>query len=229
MRAWDDLQENPDALSNINIDVPTGNHTVSLTVYDDLNRPNEFTELAYLFVTVNVPPVADAGNTQPLTYTDWTGAGSVEVELNPTASRDSDGEIVACEWTNEGGPLADGHEPVSVTLAVGTHDITLMVTDNDGATGQTSQDISVSDVASEITLTAALKGKKTRKGQKIQLQWSGAAGASIEVYRYYDGTEVMIPTANDGAYNDTVSDQGTYTYEVCDVNACSNISDPVTF
>jgi serine protease len=57
----------------------------------------------------------------------------------------------------------------------------------------------------------------------VDLEWSGATGANIDVYR--NGV-VVATTANDGFYTDSTGNKGraTYTYKVCEVGTqnCSN-------
>jgi hypothetical protein len=79
----------------------------------------------------NQPPVANAGPDQNVTDAD--GNGSESVTLNGSGSSDPDGTISSYVWKEGTTQIATGATPV-VTLAVGTHTITLTVTDNNGAT-----------------------------------------------------------------------------------------------
>jgi len=75
------------------------------------------------------PPVADAGPDQNVT--DGDDNGSETVTLNGSGSHDPDGQIVNYRWTEGSTLLAQSANPsASVTLSVGTHAITLEVTDN---------------------------------------------------------------------------------------------------
>ncbi len=65
--------------------------------------------------------------------TDSDGNGSETVTLNGSASSDPDGTISSYVWKEGATQIATGATP-SVNLAVGTHTITLTVTDNGGAT-----------------------------------------------------------------------------------------------
>jgi len=81
----------------------------------------------------NQPPAADAGPDQTVTDTDNSGAEMVT--LDGSGSSDPDGTIVSYEWSDGGTPLPGGTGPTpTVNLAVGTHTITLTVTDDNGAT-----------------------------------------------------------------------------------------------
>ncbi len=78
------------------------------------------------------PPIADAGSDQTVMDTDDNG--SEQVTLDGSGSSDSDGTIVSWVWTdNLGDTIPDG-EVILASLSVGTHIITLTVTDNDGLT-----------------------------------------------------------------------------------------------
>lgn len=79
----------------------------------------------------NVPPTAHAGDDQTVTDTD--NSGSETVILDASGSFDPDGTIDRYVWTENGMEIATGVNP-QVDLAVGTHIITLTVTDDDGAT-----------------------------------------------------------------------------------------------
>ena len=79
----------------------------------------------------NQPPSSSAGPDQ--TVTDSDNSGSESVTLDGSASSDSDGTITSHVWTENSTQIATGAAP-TVDLAVGTHTITLTVTDNDSAT-----------------------------------------------------------------------------------------------
>jgi hypothetical protein len=80
---------------------------------------------------VNVPPTADAGPDQNVTDTD--DGGDEDVTLDGSGSSDSDGTIVNYVWEENSSQIATGVSP-TVTLAVGVHNIDLIVTDDDSAT-----------------------------------------------------------------------------------------------
>lgn len=83
-------------------------------------------------VPTNQGPLAIAGTDQTVTDTD--NNGTEEISLDGSASTDDDGSIVSYVWTENGTQIATGATP-TVSLAVGSHTITLKVTDNQGATG----------------------------------------------------------------------------------------------
>ncbi len=79
----------------------------------------------------NQAPVANAGPDR--TVVDEEAKGNAAVELSGALSVDPDGEIVAWSWTEGDSELASVASP-TLELAVGTHVLTLTVTDDGGAT-----------------------------------------------------------------------------------------------
>lgn len=81
----------------------------------------------------NHPPTASAG--VDLTIADANGDGMEPITLDAAGSSDSDGAIVSFDWF-EGGELIAAGRSVTVSLEVGTHDITLRVADDAGAVAE---------------------------------------------------------------------------------------------
>jgi hypothetical protein len=109
---------------------------------------------------VNRKPLANAGNDQDVTDSD--GNGSETVTLNGSGSSDADGTITSYVWREGTTQLATG-STAQVSLALGTHAITLVVTDDDGATGSDSVSAAVNarpPVGGDITgwTVAAMHG-----------------------------------------------------------------------
>lgn len=55
-----------------------------------------------------------------------------------------------------------------------------------------------------------MKGRR-----KVDLTWSGATGTSVEVHRQGG---LLVSTANDGAYQDSIDGRGSggYRYRICE-------------
>ncbi len=85
----------------------------------------------------NLPPIADAGPDQTVSV-----AGGQSVTLHGENSSDPDGSIEFWAWTENGTTIATIPTP-TVSLAAGTHTITLTVTDNLGATASDAVVITV--------------------------------------------------------------------------------------
>ncbi|MGB3778872.1 MAG: fibronectin type III domain-containing protein, partial [Tunicatimonas sp.] len=139
---------------NPTVTLPVGDQTITLTVTDD-DGATDSDEVAIIIIApANVAPTANAGADQTVTDTD--NNGSENVVLNGSASSDSDGTIVTYAWTEDGAQIATGVSP-TVSLPVGTHTITLTVTDDDGATGSDEVTVSVNapvPVADQIVIEA---------------------------------------------------------------------------
>ncbi len=108
----------------------------------------------------NLAPIADAGVDQ--TVSD-DGDGVVTVTLDGSGSSDGDGTIVSYEWT-EGATVLGTVAIIDPSLAIGTHAVTLTVTDNGGATA--SDDVVITVVADgEPPAAAAMFVSQLQKSQ----------------------------------------------------------------
>jgi hypothetical protein len=92
-------------------------------------------------VPSNAPPVADAGEDQ-VVECDAHGAG---VALDGSGSYDPDGDIVAYEWLDATGALVATGPTPTVGLGLGTHTLTLRVTDDGGLTAEDQVQVTVED------------------------------------------------------------------------------------
>ena len=136
------------------------------------------------------------------------------------ASTDSDGTIASRAWSFGDGSTSIESSPGHTYAAAGTYTVKLTVTDDDGATGERSAQATVGAPPS-IVLTVA--GRTDATKQYMTLKWSGATGATVDVYR---GGSFLTNQLNDGLYTNSRTFQGaiTYVYKVCEVgtNTCSN-------
>ena len=116
---------------------PSGVPLGSWTLHGGLNLHD-----ALSYGSTNLSPVAVAGPDQ--TVPDTKRKGVERVTLDGTASYDPDldGSIVGYEWS-EGGTVIGSSATESVWFSVGTHTITLEVTDDLGATDTDGVDITV--------------------------------------------------------------------------------------
>ncbi len=122
-----------------------GTYTFRLTVTDVCGA--RATDDVNVTVASAQGPTANAGSNQTVTDTD--GDGFERVVLDGTASRNGNGNIVSYVWQEGGTTLATTNMgSISVKLAVGVHQITLVVKDNKGATATDSLTITVNAGAS---------------------------------------------------------------------------------
>jgi len=117
---------------NPKVTLSVGTHNITLTVTDNGGLTDTDTVTITVSSPANQPPVANAGPDQ--TVIDNDRNGSEEVTLDGSGSSDPDGTIVSFVWREGATQIATGVNPM-VTLSIGTHNITLTVTDNGGLTG----------------------------------------------------------------------------------------------
>ena len=130
------------------VDILDPNGTgASLTGYD---RYSGFGRLRLVVPTLasepNESPVASAGPDQTVFVKGKAVAATVT--LDASGSRDPDGALVSFQWLADGVALASGRT-ASVNLGLGTHAITLRVTDDDNATAE-----------DQVTINVARRGGK---------------------------------------------------------------------
>ncbi len=96
----------------------------------------------------NMPPAVDAGVDQ--TWSDSDVSGVESVTLVGTAT-DSDGTIADYLWM-EGASVLGNNASISPSLSIGTHVLTLTVTDNGGATASDTVIVNVSPAPNDVVL-----------------------------------------------------------------------------
>ena len=95
---------------------------------------------------VNSPPTANAGSNQTLEATSSAGAA---VTLTGAGSDPDAGDTVSFTWM-EGTATLGTSAVVTVTLAIGGHDLTLTVTDNHGASATSIAHVTVQDTTPPV-------------------------------------------------------------------------------
>ena len=208
---WDFGDGGSSALQNPSHTFPTaGSYSVILTVTDNDDATDQVTKT----VTVTVAP-ENSAPTAAFTYS-CTG-----LTCNfSDRSTDSDGIIAARRWTFGNGSTGTGRNPSRTYASAGTYTVTLRVTDDDGATNETSTAITVS-ASTTIVLSATGRFDATR--QYMTLTWTGARGDLVDIYR---NGSLLKTTKNDGKDTNGRNFVGpaTYVFKVCEAgtSVCSN-------
>ena len=152
------------------VTLAVGTHTITLTVTDN----GGLTATDTVVITVNAPanqaPTANAGPDQTVTDTD--NNGSHQVTLNGSGSSDPDGSIASYVWKEGSTQIATGVTP-AVTLTVGTHTITLTVTDNGGLTATDTVIVTVKSPATSDTVPPSILSV-TASNTSVEIQFSEA-------------------------------------------------------
>ncbi|MEZ4700751.1 MAG: FG-GAP-like repeat-containing protein [Rhodothermales bacterium] len=144
---------------------------------------------------VNPAPVASFTVTQ--------GAGEFDFDVDGSASTD-DGAIVSYDWTFGDGATATGATASHTYGAYGTYTVTLTVTDDLGATGSTSQTVTIVDpngsgafleAGGMVVMEAEHFHDNIARGADSWAAASANAGAS--------GASYMVSTPDDGTQIDS--------------------------
>ena len=133
-----------------------GNYAIDLYVTDQWNRTGTDRILVSVVEPPDVAPVAVAGN--DFSVTDGNDNGEEPITLNGSASYDPRGTIGIVQWQwalLDGTPLGSG--PVlNTVLPVGTHEVVLTVTDDDGVSDTDSVLVTVKPAPAGVVTRIAI-------------------------------------------------------------------------
>jgi PKD repeat protein len=187
-----------------------GSYEVTLTVTDDTDKTGTTSHT----ITVT-PPVPNTGPTPDFT---WLCSG---LSCSFTdASTDQDGSVTDWSWAFADGGSSVVRNPSHTYAAAGSYSVVLTATDNDGAAASVTHQVAVT---APSTIALSVAGRVDATKQYMTLTWTGASGATVDVYR--DGA-LLRNELNDGRYTNSRNLPGAsqYTYKVCQAGTtiCSN-------
>lgn len=158
-----------------------------------------------------------SGNVAP-TASFTNSCTGLTCSFDGSASSDSDGSIASYAWSFGASGATANHTFASS----GTYSVTLTVTDNEGATNTSTKNVTVDDgSAVNITLT----GSRSGNGRSVTLNWSGATGSTVDIYR---NGSLYANTANDGSQSYRVSKKRSYQFKVCAAGSTTTCSSEIT-
>lgn len=152
-----------------------GSYNVQLTVTDDDDASNSTTRS----ITVNEEPVGNTPPTASFTYS----CTDLDCSFNDSSS-DSDGSIASHSWSFGDGGSSSAANPSHSYASGGTYIVNLAVTDNDGATDSSSQNVTVTAPdpgdANLVSSSTSVRNKWTAAvwwsdGDVLSGQWSTGA------------------------------------------------------
>jgi subtilisin family serine protease len=126
----------------------------------------------------NQAPVANAGPNQ--TVIDSDGSGSENVTLDGSASSDADGTIVSYAWS-EGATSIGSGAILTHSFAIGSHVVTLTVTDNGGATATDTVTVTVQSATDTVAITKATYNSRS-KALTVEAASTGAPTAVLTAW-----------------------------------------------
>ena len=151
----------------LDYDFAIGAHEVTLAVTDNFGTTAEDSVTVFVSRNSNNAPTANAGDDLEV-YAD-RNSNEITLTLDGSQSSDSDGSIYRYEWIKDNTSVASTAS-TPITLGIGTHQIELKVTDNEGAS---ASDILTITVLSKTNL--ALNKSVTTSSQE------GAFGGDLAV------------------------------------------------
>ncbi|MEN6384976.1 MAG: LamG-like jellyroll fold domain-containing protein [Phycisphaerales bacterium] len=172
----------------------------------------------------NLAPTANAGQDQTVQDTD--GNGSQSVTLNSAGSSDSDGTISSYTWLENNASIASGASP-TVNLTVGTHTITLRVTDNGGLTATDIVVITVTAPTQTDTQPPTLGSIDAQAVNKVKLIFNEALNTTVaQTAANYSIDGITISSAVYSGTDKTVT-LTTSNHAVCETHTLTlrNIKD----
>ncbi|GGD38768.1 hypothetical protein GCM10012288_10990 [Malaciobacter pacificus] len=151
----------------------------------------------------NLAPVANAGADQTVT-------SGTSVTLDASSSSDSDGTIASYSWAEGSTVLSTNSSFSKSDFSVGTHNITLTVTDDDGATSTDDVIVTVNAAANVIPVANAGADQTVTQGSTVTIDGSASSDSdgSIVSYQWMEGSTLL---SNNASFTKSDFTVGTHT------------------
>ncbi len=145
------------------------------------------------------------------------------------SSTDADGEVVAWGWDLGDGTTATDQNLVHTYAANGTYTVTRTVTDNEGATGSTSQSVTVNDgtgsetmhIESITTVVARASGSGTVEATVLIHDESGSPVQDVSVTGLFSGDLSGTDTGVTDVNGEAVLISDSFTTRPSLLNVCA--------
>jgi len=187
-----------------------GTYSISLRVTDDDGATDTTTNDV---VVENRVPTAD------FDYSPTSPKIGESISFDGTLSSDSDGSISTYEWdwTSDGTYEGTGSNPSHSYGSPGSYDVTLRVTDNDGATDTYNETVSVTDQTNPVIDSASPADNTVFNTQTITIDGSFSDNYELSSYTLdIDTSQVdsgsLTGTSDTVSYNTGTLSYGTHTY-----------------
>ncbi len=179
---WFESQQSLGTGVTLGVNLTVGTYALVLVVTDQMgNTSNDEVIINVNAPVSNNPPVASAGPDQSVTDSD--NDGSEPVTLNGNGSTDPDNDIETYEWLI-GEQLLGSGATIQLNLAVGTHTITLAVTDLMGNTSFDNVNITVQENQGEAGIeTISGDNQRLSPGEQsnpLSIRALGADGLPLQ-------------------------------------------------
>ena len=178
-----------------------GTYTITLTVTDDRGGQAQAAQ----------DVVVERRNLAPTASFTATADG-LGVAVDGAASSDEDGRVVSYAWTFGDGAMATGPKATHEYAAPGAYQITLTVTDNEGATGQATSEVTVEEKAENQIPVPVIS--TTVKDLTVDVDGAGSTDpdGAIVAYEWDFGDGSPVASGAAGSY--TYAKAGTYTVKL---------------
>ena len=161
-----------------------------------------------------VPTAPNQAPTASFTATPTSGVAPLGVAFNASNSSDSDGSITSYAWDFKDGSTGNGQSINHTFSSIGSYNVLLTVTDNEGASDSTTKTINVTETPNQsptASFTANPTSGVAPLGVAFNASNSSDSDGSITSYAwdFKDGS-----TGNGQSINHTFSSIGSYNVEL---------------